>query len=89
MNEPRTVRLRRWMSAYSVTYRWLGEQIGISGQAVRYFLTGETIPIERHRQLVELGVPVDLLPVALDVPSGPHRKIPTFPGLSAQGKLQA
>lgn len=31
----------------------------------------ERIPSERHRELVQLGIPVDLLPHAEDVKRGP------------------
>lgn len=83
MNEPRTVQLRRWMSNCNMTYRWIGEQLGITGQGACSLLKKETVPVKRYVQLKELGIPVHLLPTPMDIPTGPHRKAPTFSGLAA------
>lgn len=84
MNEPRTVRLRQWMANCSVTYRWVGEQLGITTTAARSLLIKDTVPVKRHQRLVEIGIPAELLPVAMDIPTGPARRKPTFPAMTAR-----
>ena len=78
MPEPRTPRLRAWMTQNNVTWRWLSEQLGITATGARQLLTRETMPVQRYARCVEIGVPADLLPTPLDLPSGPQRKEPTF-----------
>ena len=82
--EPRTVQLRKWMATCNVTYRWIGEQLGISNTAARSLLIKDTVPVERYHQLAAIGVPVHLLPVAMDIPTGPARREPTFSALSTR-----
>ena len=64
-----------------MTYRWVGEQLGITGQGACSLLKKETVPVKRYDQLKELGIPAHLLPTPMDIPTGPHRKEPTFSGL--------
>jgi len=78
MSEPRILRLREWMAQYNVTYRWIAEQLGITDAGVRSMLKRETMPVVRHEQCVSIGVPEELLPTPLDLPSGPQRREPTF-----------
>lgn len=54
--------LRRWMRENCVTFRFVGQQLGISGPGVRALLTADRIPPARHAQLLALHFPAELLP---------------------------
>lgn len=60
-----------WMRRTGRTYVSLGSEINVSGNAVSKLLGQETMPTHRHRQLLELGVPEELLPQPLDLKPGP------------------
>ncbi len=81
MTQPRIERLRDWMAERNITYRAIGERIGVSTQGVRQLLVCETIPVKRHNALCALGFPEDLLPQPCDLPTGPRPRGPRFPGL--------
>ena len=70
-----------WMAEHSITYRALGEQLGLTIGGVHNLLTRPTIPTARHSQLTALGFPEGLLPPPQDIPPGPKPKVPDFPGL--------
>ena len=74
-------RLRRWMLMHSISIAALARQIGASNSSVLYWLKNETMPVRRHRELVALGFPPELLPRAADIRRGPHPVQPDFPGL--------
>lgn len=82
MSTNRFVRAKEWMTEHDITYRALGEQLGVSIGGARAFLARDTIPTGRHAQLVELGFPEDILPTPMDLPPGPKPKVPHFPGLA-------
>lgn len=81
---PRSERLRFWMLEHYITNAALGEQLGISAQAVNRLLKEDTMPVRRHEKCLELGFPKELLPAPFDRPRGVRgfRK-PIFPGLVA------
>ena len=54
MTQPRIERLRGWMTERNITYRAIGERLGISMQGARSLLVRETIPVERHNTLLAL-----------------------------------
>lgn len=60
-----------WKTRTGQTYERLGGSIGLSGNAVSKLLGQETMPTHRHRQLLALGVPEELLPRPLDLKPGP------------------
>lgn len=82
MSTDRFARAKEWMAEHDVTYRALGEKIGVGISRARDLLTRNTIPTARHAQLVELGFPADILPEPMDLPPGPKPKVPRFPGLA-------
>lgn len=84
MNVPRTERLGKWMSEHDITYRALGEQLGMSAYGANKMLNQEIMPTHRHADCLRLGFPKDLLPVPFDKKRGPRPKTARFPGLSAQ-----
>lgn len=63
--------LRVWMGRNGTTFTSMGGSLGISANAVSKLCDNETMPTHRHRQLLELGVPEDLLPQAVDIKPGP------------------
>lgn len=63
--------LRIWLGRKKTGFKQLGQKMGISGQAVSELCDGDTIPTRRHAQLVELGVPSELLPFPQDINPGP------------------
>lgn len=82
MQEPRYKRLRRWMSDRDITFRAIGEQLGMSAAGARILLIKETIWKNGHyATLLRLGFPKDLLPSPCEMRYGHRRKIPCFPGL--------
>ncbi|MDR2488212.1 MAG: XRE family transcriptional regulator [Desulfovibrio sp.] len=69
--DPRMLDLRVWLIRRGLTYVALGKAMGgITGNAVQCLLQQDRIPIARHTQFVELGVPSHLLPPAMDVRRG-------------------
>ena len=49
----------------------LGAQIGVTAQGAHSMITGETVHPYRHAQLLALGIPAKLLPVAKLTKPGP------------------
>lgn len=64
----------RWMRENGQTYTNLSAQMGITSCGLGRLFKGQTIPTRRHRQLVALGVPAEVLPQPLDIPTGPKPK---------------
>lgn len=82
MQEPRFERLRRWMLDRDITFRDIGEQLGISSAGARGLLIKETIGNSGHYDtLLRLGFPKDVLPYLYNRQRGKQRKLPRFPGL--------
>jgi len=48
--------------------------MGISGNAVSKLCDQDTMPVHRHKQLRNLGVPAELLPEPMDLKPGPKPK---------------
>lgn len=70
MEIPRSVRLQYWLVRRGLTQVAISKRMGVSKQAVFLMLNKDTIPTARHAQLVELGLPEELLPRAWDCPHG-------------------
>lgn len=76
-NSERILELKMWMYRHNVTIRYVAEQLGVSETLARkYLVLSETVPTHWHNQLVQLGVPPEMLPRAEDKKRGPARKIP-------------
>ena len=82
MNKERFVRARQFMAENDITYRSMGEQLGVTLQWAMLLLAKNTIPTERHAQLIALGFPPDVLPEPMDFTLGRKPKISRFPGLA-------
>lgn len=68
----RQERLSIWMRRAGITKMQVAEKIGVQPIAVTRWFRAETIPTWRYWQLVEFGIPPDLLPDALDKAPGPR-----------------
>ena len=81
--EQRFLKLKVWMLehgitkerlpfVYGITFESIGKFLGISGRSVSKSLRNERMPVRHHRVLrYRLDIPVELLPRAEDVPTGP------------------
>ena len=60
-----------WMHRAGQTYTRMGAALDVTPNAVSKLLGNETIPVQRHKQFLALGVPEELLPQPLDIKPGP------------------
>jgi len=63
-----------WMRRTGFTFVRLGEICGIHANCVTQHLRAETMPVRHHAALLAAGVPLELLPLALDQKPGPKPK---------------
>lgn len=78
----RPKRLRKWLHAHDITLAALGKALGVSETRARELIFVETMPTLLHARARALGIPMELLPRALDKKPGPKPKVPRFPGLT-------
>lgn len=72
-------RLRSWMVANQVSIAWVARQLSIAKSYARTLLRADRISTKRHGQLVEIGIPEELLPRAEDVKRpGRPRMVPVW-----------
>ena len=70
--EQRFLKLKVWMLEHGITFESIGKFLGISGRSASTSLRYERMPVRQHRVLrYRLDIPVELLPRAEDVPTGP------------------
>ena len=81
--EQRFLKLKVWMLEHGITFESIGKFLGISGRSVQISRCklatlfsansrNERMPVRHHRVLrYRLDIPVELLPRAEDVPTGP------------------
>lgn len=72
----RLERLIIWMRRNNINFSEIGESLGITRMSAGRLCKAERIPSSRHRELVQLGIPTDLLPPAEDVRRGPKTGTP-------------
>ena len=72
----RIMSLRRWMYLKNITFAAIGRVCGISSRAAVLSLQNERMPVRHYQAITDAwpDFPVDLLPVARDVPTGPKPK---------------
>lgn len=62
-NSPtRQARLKAWLLLHNIEQKDLAEQMGVSQQLLSMTLTGTRATKERLEQLIDLGIPRNLLP---------------------------
>lgn len=83
MSKLRTILLREWMRERSITFRAIGEKLGVTTEGARYMLSQDTIPPVRHEVLVALGIPPNLLPTPSQGVLGRPRLEARFPAAHA------
>lgn len=69
-SEARRCALQLWMEERRWTAQWLADAMGVSRQFVKAMLERDTMPAKRHKQMVRLGVPEELLPPVYTGPMG-------------------
>lgn len=82
-NEERRAALELWLEERRISRQRLADALGVSGSFVRVMLQRDTIPAKRHRQLVLLGIPEELLPPVFEGKPGRPRSFPAL--LATQG----
>ena len=71
----RQERLLIWLRRAGITHVDIAKKVGVSSSmSVARWFNAESIPTRRHRQLVDFGIPAELLPPALDINPGPRPK---------------
>lgn len=63
--------LRVWMHRNGLTFTEMARRMDVTSNLVSKLCDQETMPVHRHMQLLGMGVPVELLPQALDIKPGP------------------
>lgn len=82
LNLNRQGRLIGWLKQEGITQAEIARSLSASEQTVSRWIRSDSIPSWRHRQLVAFGIPEELLPPAIDIPSGPKKKkIENLPAL--------
>lgn len=75
--EERQAALKLWMEERHISNQALADALGVSRPFVSVMLARETMPAKRHKQMLLLGFPCELLPPPYQEPK------PYFPGLVA------
>ena len=71
----RQAELRVWMFRNDITFEAIGRELKVTGHAVAKMLKGERMPSLRYHQIKSCFlIPDNLLPLPLDVPTGPKPK---------------
>lgn len=63
-----------WLRREGVNQADIARWLGVTETSVSRWLRAESIPVQRHGQLVELGIPAELLPAPVHVAPGPKKK---------------
>lgn len=71
--------MKEWMRAHTITYRAIGEYLGLTDRMAWTLLNRPTISTARRQQILAMGFPESILPMALDKPLGRPRVTPQFP----------
>lgn len=67
-------RLQIWLKLNGKTQAEIARALDVGEVSVSRWVRAENIPPKRHRQLLELGIPAELLPEPVDITPGPKRK---------------
>lgn len=67
----RQERLAIHLRRNNLTFAHIGRLLGCSRGSANRLCNAETAPTRRVEQLLELGIPADLLPTPLDIAPGP------------------
>lgn len=78
--EERQAELKLWMEERHITNQSLADVLGVSRAFVWKMLSRDTMPAKRHKQMLLLGFPDELLPAPYQEPK------PFFPSIMAEKK---
>lgn len=70
----RQERLLIWLRRANLNNAQIAEALNVSAIAISRWFRAESIPSWRHRQLVDFGIPAELLPPAVDKAPGRQRR---------------
>jgi transcriptional regulator with XRE-family HTH domain len=62
VNREREAGLKAWLARRGIGHRQLARQLGVHPSMITRIFKGERRPPKRIRQLIDLGIPADLLP---------------------------
>lgn len=63
-----------WLKRQGKTQAAIADALDVGKVAVSRWMKAESIPVRRHKQLIDLGIPAELLPAPLDITPRPKRK---------------
>lgn len=63
--------LDAWLAYRDISKKWLAEKLGVHPSMITRIAQGKRAPKKRISQLIELGVPADLLPEPSKPPGRP------------------
>lgn len=74
----RRKQLKAWMVEKDITFKTIGQKLGVSYQRVRFVLVAESITPAMHEKMISAGVPGYLLPPICDRKAGGQRRMGTL-----------
>lgn len=83
----RQAMLLGWLKQNGITQSSIAQALETSGQSVSRWMRAETIPSWRHEQLLKFGIPEELLPRPMNIPSGPKRPKKMFAPMLSHSPL--
>lgn len=63
-----------WLKRNGIQQGDIAASLNIGKNTVSRWLRSETIPTWRHQQLLDFGIPAELLPAPVDIAPGPKRR---------------
>lgn len=88
INPTRQESLRLWLTRNGIRQADIAKALDTGANTISRWLRADNIPTWRHQQLVKFGIPVELLPAAVDIPPGP-KKSRAFPAPPQVAEMQA
>lgn len=76
-----------WLKRNCIQQGDIASALNIGKNTVSRWLRAETIPSWRYQQLLDFGIPQELLPKPLDIAPGPKRR--SYPLVPRQPEMQA
>ena len=86
MTDPRELALRMFMLRHDITYHDIAKIFSLTAGGARSILLRETMFEERHKKLLDLGFPEEVLPAPIPYKDGRYSgaRTPKFPGRPQQ-----
>lgn len=73
--------LQLWLKRNGIQQGDIAKALNTGKNTVSRWLRADSIPTWRHRQLLDYGIPAELLPAPVDIAPGPKRRtcLPALP----------